>query len=241
MNATENNSRIDDMIKKTRGDIFKLREKREEDRDRFTEAQASLATRQHQCLEELNRLMQPKTYIPPCYNQAIQDISCLTDTPYILSKETELCQVLHQVEVTTNQLRILVTHHKSLVTSLERIIQEEIKKSEDNEDSLLKNIKDISVDMATLVTQKSSTLDQQEHYISLLLCGEKVRKKIDINLLFKKDCSSSFFTSSVVSSFFHPSKQSTEDNQKIKMVNKMERNPKTNPCFGMRQTTATAA
>mmetsp|Transcript_2800 Transcript_2800/g.4183 ORF Transcript_2800/g.4183 Transcript_2800/m.4183 type:complete len:240 (-) Transcript_2800:139-858(-) len=231
---------IDDLIAKTRSQIMELRREREEDREMFTEDQAPFAKRQYLCLGELQCLMQPKTSTPTCYTHAIQDLSSLNDIPYIVAKETSVCHVLHQVEITTNQLRILVAHHGILVNSLKRIIQEEIKKSESVEESLLKAIKVVSMDMAALVTQKNSILDQQKHHISHLR-GEISPKGNDLKCLSEKDCSSVFSTSAMVSALFRPIKQRTGDNERMNIISKREKKSKAIQRFGIHQTTATAA
>ena len=151
-----------------RAELLRVKRQREVGRQRFTENQAIFAQRQHFCLKGMEHLQQPKVSISPLYIRAMQDLSCLDDSSYVIAREAELCRALHQVEVNTKQLALVVKHHKNMVETLKTILDHETKRSEDNEDCLLRTIKFLSIDMAGIIIEYKAMLDKQNQHTSHL-------------------------------------------------------------------------
>mmetsp|Transcript_16102 Transcript_16102/g.23696 ORF Transcript_16102/g.23696 Transcript_16102/m.23696 type:complete len:236 (-) Transcript_16102:43-750(-) len=168
MNSTTPDYLLDDKIANTRSQLIHVKKAREEERQRFTENQSILAQRQHFYHQELDRLQQPKVSLAPYYWRVMNGRSCIGESPYVISRETELCQALHQVEITTNQWRIVVKHHDNMMQTLKKKLGEETKRSEDLEEELLRAIKFSSIDMAGIIVENRAILEGQHKQIACL-------------------------------------------------------------------------
>lgn len=168
MHPTTVDSTLDDKISNIKSQLAYVKKARKDERHRFTENQTVLAQRQHFYLQELNKLQEPKVWMAPYYSRVMHELSCFDESPYVISRETELCQALHRVELITNQWRLLVDHHNSMMNSLKRKLEEETKLSGDLEDELLRSIKFSSIDMTGTIIENRAIIDDQKQQISFL-------------------------------------------------------------------------
>jgi len=193
---TNDAKNIENEISKIREQLLRIKTSRQQGRENFTENQATFCVRQHYCAQELNRCLQDRVAIGSCYTHAMQELSrSFDESPYIIARQTELCQALHQVEIKTNQVRVLVEYHNNLVNALEPCLSEEIRRSEDIEEDLLRRIRFVSIDMVGRIVENKAALERQEQQISCLK-GETSAKEDNMDRIHSDDISLSSFGSS---------------------------------------------
>jgi len=116
---------IEDQLVGVQAGLLNIRTRRLMANEQFIDNQATFAERQCYLYEELERLKVQTSSTTGttmfCYKNAIADVSCpwIASDDILLDKESAVCQALHQVEVQTNQLRILLRYHEQTVQKLE--------------------------------------------------------------------------------------------------------------------------
>jgi len=200
---TGSNDYYDDMldseITRVRDQLSEMRRLRDEEREKFSEDQGTFCIRQHYCAQKLNHSLEKKVAkkVAPSYSHAIKKLSGnAAPPPYIIVRETELCQALHRVEIITNQLRVFVHYHKKMVKNLKTHLNEQTRIGQGIEERLLNDIKILSIDMAGITVENNAKLDKLSHQISCLK-GESSNKEDSYNRRWSFSRSSS--ASSVVS------------------------------------------
>jgi len=188
--ATADNSMtsVDDKIAKVKAQIRQTKIQRQQARDAFTENQAAHAEHQYYFLQELDKFQrQTKKIIAsaattkissswwclPMYTNVVHNLSSFDESSFIIVREAALCQALHQVEIQTNQLRIMVNHHDSLVESMEICLENQDRIGRKTGTTLQRNIDLVSTDMTSLVDLKEAILEKYRRRMENLLQGEK--------------------------------------------------------------------
>jgi len=169
---------VDSKINLLKERIQKIQNLRRIERQRFTESQATFYNRQHHCQHKLNRSLIINRVAntiasAPCYQYAMKKVSSLSSysPTYIITKQTKVCEALHQIEVQTNQLRVLAKYYDSIQQISQNFLSQEISKSEVTAEDLLQKINTISIEMASIVYKYEAILDLQQH--ELLSLKEK--------------------------------------------------------------------
>jgi len=157
---------IEDEIVAVTAQALNIRTLRLIGNDRFIDDQAIFAERQCFFLEELERLKEQTTPQQSgisrwCYTNAIREVSSFDESEYIMSKESALCQALHQVEVQTNQLRILLKYHETTVKTLKKQRDYERQTGQEINDTLRIGKKSTMIITKSLISEKKATLKQQ--------------------------------------------------------------------------------
>mmetsp|Transcript_35634 Transcript_35634/g.39417 ORF Transcript_35634/g.39417 Transcript_35634/m.39417 type:complete len:273 (+) Transcript_35634:35-853(+) len=169
---------LDTEITKQREQLSEMRKLRKDEREKFSENHGTYCIRQHYCTQEINRLLEPKVAKAPHYTHALKKLSDFNYPSYIISKESELCQALHQVEVLTNQQRVFIEYHKKMVNELTTRFDEQTQIGEDIREHLSNGIKSVSMDIAAMQVEKTTKLNQQRHIISRLNGEKPIREEI---------------------------------------------------------------
>mmetsp|Transcript_16254 Transcript_16254/g.18064 ORF Transcript_16254/g.18064 Transcript_16254/m.18064 type:complete len:271 (-) Transcript_16254:156-968(-) len=187
---TTSSTSIDDEIIRVKEEIESIKQRRIEERELFTENQATYCVRQHYSAQELNRRLpldddtadynNPRTRSlshvrklgasSPYYSRAIQDLSKHGQSSlYTMARETELCRALHQVEIRTNQLRLVAQYQDSMVEFLEKFKDEELlMKRKIVDDDLAVRVKFKKIDLSGTTVDRQKKLQKQFQTISVL-------------------------------------------------------------------------
>jgi len=197
---------IDDEINRVKSEIMKIKHQRVEEREEFSENQATFCVRQHYCQKELSRLLEPSaTTRSRCYTRAVQDLSSTHLSPYIMAREAELCQALHRVEITTNQLRRIAHYQDAMVDFFEDNMDEQRSIGKRIEEDLLTCIKFATVDVKGKMYEYTRKLTKQRLKLARLSGDDNYRGYTeDCRSIFSSERSTSmsslFSTTSTISS-----------------------------------------
>lgn len=175
-------SNIDERIHDLRSELFSIKEKRQHARDRFIKDQATYADRQFVFLREIGRLSETEISNLPSYVRAVESVSSFDESSYIISREAEVCQALHHVEITTNQLRVLLKYHETMVEYLECCLTKEKQESRDMLQALKMKMDVVSAEMSSSIVLNQAKVSQQKRDISILRGEYQIEDELQLLL-----------------------------------------------------------
>mmetsp|Transcript_11326 Transcript_11326/g.16633 ORF Transcript_11326/g.16633 Transcript_11326/m.16633 type:complete len:215 (-) Transcript_11326:144-788(-) len=175
-------SNIEERIHSVRSELLRIKEERCHAREKFIKDQATYADRQCLFLQAIGCLSQTDVSNLPFYYREVEGISSFDESSYVIAREAEVCQALHQVEVTTNQLRMLLKYHETTVEYLEGCLTRENQEGQDMLKVLNRKMDVVSSAMSTSIVVNQAKITQQKHDISILRGEYQIEDELQLLL-----------------------------------------------------------
>lgn len=157
---------LQDEIDEARIDLLRAMKQRDDERQKFAENQFEYAERQNLCLRKFQRMRHyPRMAIPLQYVQALKNLSSVSDCPYVIRLEADLCRALHHMELKFVQLQLLMKYHNSMVDSLRKNMAYEAKLIDEREEALFQSIKMTSSFVISRIIYNRAKLEVQNQEI----------------------------------------------------------------------------
>lgn len=180
-------SSVEEKIDNLRSELSDVKLQRYQARDRFIKDQATYADRQCFFLEQIGRLSEIDISNLAQYARIIESISSFDESLHVINKEAEVCQALHQVEVTTNQLRVLLKYHAATVEFLEDSLAKESQEKNLVLQTLERKIEVASDEIGSSVLTNQASLTKQRHELSVLRGEYQIEDELHVLLCTSLD------------------------------------------------------
>jgi hypothetical protein len=192
-------SMIDIKIAEVQAELCWVRLQRQRAREKFVQDHVILAERRFFVSQEIDKLHNRSSIYK--HIQVVQAASSFIKCSYIVVKEATLCRALYMGKVHTNELRVLVQQHQTMVDFMKQVRQHVEHITETREKALLRDIKTKSIDMAVIMALNQSTLKLQRQEIHQLGGDNEIIQALAALAVMSKSSSLSSSTSSLTMSF----------------------------------------